>query len=219
MNPQLPVHDTIDHAIRLVEEERRRIARDLHDGPAQALTNLSMRLGLIQRLLGSRPEMAANEIDKVNSGILQAVNEIRRLIFDLRPIAIDEVGIIQATRELCHRFAREWGIRIMVESDEEAYSKLSPAKQVVVYRLVTEMLHNVHKHAEATQIHVKFTYTNNLWRICVHDNGRGFEPNKVPQGKYGILGLRERAMLLGGTVTIESLNGEGSTFTVEIPQF
>jgi two-component system sensor histidine kinase DegS len=210
--------DPIDHAIRMVEEERRRIARDLHDGPAQALTNLSMRLNLIQRLLVNRPEMASSEIDKVNHGILQAVNEIRRLIFDLRPISIDELGVIQATRELCHRFAREWNVRIQVESDDATYFQFSAAKQMIVFRLITEMLNNVHKHAEATHIQVRFTYQPSAWRVSVTDNGKGFDTHAIPQGRYGILGLRERAELLGGTLRIESTIGEGSTFTIEIPQ-
>lgn len=218
MTGKLPIYDPIDHAIRLVEEERRRIARDLHDGPAQALTNLSMRLNLIQRLLISRPELANQEIDKINHGILQAVNEIRRLIYDLRPMAVDEVGVIAATRELCQRFAREWNCRIQVESDDAAYLRLSPAKQVIVYRMVTEMLHNVHKHADANQIQVKFVNANDTWRISVSDNGIGFHPGDVPSGRYGLIGLRERAELLGGTLEVDSTMGHGTTVTVDIPQ-
>ncbi|MCL6446493.1 MAG: sensor histidine kinase [Alicyclobacillus sp.] len=219
VSPKLPVFDDTDAAIRLLEEERRRIARDLHDGPAQSLTNVSMRLDVISRLIQTNPEMALNEITRTNSRVVTAINDIRRLIYDLRPVAIDEIGLISATRELLRRSEQDWGIHFHMQVDPEVTDDFAPAKQVALYRLIQEVLHNVKKHAEASQVEIRMARQDRLLVISITDNGKGFDPNVIPHGHYGIVGMRERAQFLHGTLDIQSTIGEGSTFTITVPVF
>lgn len=212
-----PAFDPVDFGILLIEEERRRIARDLHDGPAQDLTNISMRLGVVERLITTDPELALSELDRTNSRIVAAINDIRRLIYDLRPVAIDEIGLASATMELCRRCERDWQIRFHIHIDESATTGLVPARQVVLYRLIQEVLNNVHRHAQADTVWIDMVRFGANLRIEIRDNGRGFRPDEVPRGHFGIVGMRERARYLGGDLEVESSPGAGSTFRVQVP--
>lgn len=218
-SPELPVFDEMDATIRLLEEERRRFARDLHDGPAQGLTNISMRLDIIPRLLQTNPEMAVAELNRVNSRVVSVINEIRRLIYDLRPVAIDEVGLLSATREMVDSFDRDTKTSFQLEIAADVICNIAPAKQVAIYRLIQEILNNMNKHAEATLISVAFTRAGEDMVITVQDNGKGFDPAVIPEGHYGMLGMRERAEFLGGRLEVNSAPGSGSQFIVFVPAY
>lgn len=218
-SPELPVFDEMDATIRLLEEERRRFARDLHDGPAQGLTNISMRLDIIPRLLQTNPEMAVAELNRVNSRVVSVINEIRRLIYDLRPVAIDEVGLLSATREMVDSFDRDTKTSFQLEIAADVICNIAPAKQVAIYRLIQEILNNMNKHAEATLITVAFTRAGEDMVITVQDNGKGFDPAVIPEGHYGMLGMRERAEFLGGRLEVNSAPGSGSQFIVFVPAY
>lgn len=214
---ELPISDPIDYGIKLIEEERRRIARDLHDGPAQDLTNVSMRLDVIQRLMQSDAEMALKELERTNSRIVAAINDIRRLIYDLRPVAIDEVGLVTATLELCRRCERDWQIAFEVNADESAVRDVVPARQIALYRLIQEVLQNVKKHARAHNVKLKIARSGKVVIIDVHDDGKGFNPSVIPDGHFGIIGMRERAAYLGGNVHIDSAPDRGTLFRISVP--
>lgn len=211
----LPVEDQTDSGIKLMEEERRRVARDLHDGPAQTLTNISMRLDAVQRLFHTNPDMALGELARINSRVVSVVNDVRRLIHDLRPLAIDEVGLVSATRDLCDRCAREWGLSITFDV-ENGTAVLSPAKQVALYRLVQEILNNVHKHAHASNVTVSIRRAPRRILLRIADDGKGFDPAVIPPGHYGLLGMRERVQYMGGELTISSSPGAGSEFVIMV---
>jgi two-component system, NarL family, sensor histidine kinase DegS len=216
-SPELPVFDNTDVAIRLIEEERRRIARDLHDGPAQGLTNISMRLDVIPRLLQTNPEMAIAELGRLNSRVVSAINDIRRLIYDLRPVAIDEVGLLSATREMIAKFDRETNTSFDLEVAPDVTPGIAPAKQVAVYRVIQEILNNMMKHAQATLIQVSFEQMGEDMVITLRDNGVGFDPTSITPGHYGMIGMQERAAFLGGQLDIRSELGKGSEFVLRIP--
>ncbi len=214
----LPVADQTDYGIKLVEEERRRIAQELHDGPAQAVTNVSMRLDIIRHMLRTNPELVEGELVRLNSRVVALVNDIRRLIFDLRPIAIDEMGLIRATQELCRRNQDEWGIVIEVRTQgEKEIQSLTPAKQVALYRMVQEALNNVYRHAQARRAWVDFSFQTGTLEVSVRDDGRGFQPDKIAADHYGLTGMRERAAYLQGSVHVETSPGQGTTCHILIP--
>lgn len=218
--PVLPVYDPTDHGIRILEEERRRIARDLHDGPAQVLTNISMKLDVLEMMIDTNPEMAKTQVRQLHKRVGAVVNEIRHLIYDLRPIAIDEVGLIEATEALCKQCEKNWNFAVNIKVEEGLTSQaIAPAKQVAIYRLVQEILNNMKKHAQATNIDVAFVHDNVDLVIIVFDNGVGFDPNVIPVGHYGLIGMKERAVYLGGTLAIDSIIGQGSTFTLHVPVY
>lgn len=212
---ELPVSDLVDHGIRLVEEERRRIARDLHDGPAQALTHISMRLDVISQLLRTDVEMAVTELSRTNSRVLAAVNDIRRLIFDLRPLAIDEIGLIPALGELCSRLSKEGPSQVWMRGITEL-PPLSPAKQVALYRLIQELLQNARKHAKAANINLTLSRDGDVLAIAVADDGCGFSVHDIPEGHYGLIGAHERAEFIGGNLEIDASPGRGSRFVLRV---
>ncbi|RIV21877.1 sensor histidine kinase [Alicyclobacillaceae bacterium I2511] len=214
----LPVADQTDYGIKLVEEERRRIAQELHDGPAQAITNVSMRLDIIRHMLHTHPELVEGELVRLNSRVVALVNDIRRLIFDLRPIAIDEMGLVRATQELCQRSQDEWGIAIEVHAQGvQEIQSLTPAKQVALYRMVQEALTNIYRHAQARKAWVDFMVDAGTLEVSVRDDGRGFRNDNGTKGHYGLTGMRERAAYLQGSVLVETSPGQGTTCHIQIP--
>ena len=220
MSPgDLPIFDQTDHGIKLIEEERRRIARDLHDGPAQAITNVSMRLDIIRRLLQTQPALVEEEVDRLQQKVRVLVSDVRRLIYDLRPVAVDEVGVLQATLQLCERNQHDWNLKIEVSVQEDVSLDIAPARQVAIYRLIQELLNNVHKHAEATNVKITFAQSKSDLIIQVADNGKGFDPDLIPEGHYGLGGMKERIEYLDGTFLIESAPGTGARFEIRLPVY
>lgn len=219
VSPDLPVFDSTDAAIKLLEEERRRISRDLHDGPAQGLTNISMRLDIMQTLLQTNPDMAISELNRINSRVVSVINELRRLIYDLRPVAIDEVGLISATLEMTRSIERDTDMSFQVDIAPDVKDDISPAKQVAIYRLIQEIFNNMKKHAEASLITLRFARQAGEMVITIRDNGIGFDPTVIPAGHYGMIGMKERASLLGGSLEIHSEIGSGSAFTIRVPVY
>ncbi|WP_067621435.1 sensor histidine kinase [Alicyclobacillus acidiphilus] len=216
--PVLPAFDEVDHGIRILEEERRRIARDLHDGPAQTLTNISMKLEVLKMMIDSDVEMAKNQVDQLHKKVGSVIREIRHLIYDLRPIAVDEVGLFEATKALCTQLQQNWNVPIEIHVPDSVESKsIAPARQVALYRLIQEILNNMKKHAQAKTITLTVSQENDELRITICDDGVGFDPNHIPAGHYGLLGMKERALYLGGTLEIDSVIGEGSTFVIRVP--
>ena len=218
--PELAVYDQTDQGIRILEEERRRIARDLHDGPAQILTNVAMRLDIIQQLVDDNPEMAKAQLAQLHKRVGKTVNEIRHLIYNLRPLAIDEVGLLQAVKQLCRQCEKDWRVPVTLEVEDGLESAaIAPAKQVAMYRLVQEILNNVNKHAKANNIGIAFSRHGSILEVIIQDDGKGFNPDDIPPGHYGLIGMKERAAYLGGELTISSVMGKGSTFIARVPVY
>jgi len=140
----------------MMEEERRRIARDLHDGPIQTLVNASMRLDVLTRLVTADPSLAEDEVARINRRVVHAINEMRQLSFDLQPIAIDEMGLAASLDALGTRMANDHGFVCRTEvTDAIDQWQISPSRSIWIYRLAQEALTNVGKHAEAHTVHIQ----------------------------------------------------------------
>ncbi|WP_074950761.1 sensor histidine kinase [Alicyclobacillus macrosporangiidus] len=169
--PRLPVHDHTDHGIRILEEVRRRIARDLHDGPVPMLTSINMKLDIIEMLIDMNPKMAKTQVKDLQKQVTSVVNEIHHLIYDLRPIAVDQVGFVEATKALCRQCESNWHIPIVLTIQEDLVSEgIDPAKQVALYRLIQEILNNIKKHAKAKNIEVTFLHEDRNLIIIIKDD-------------------------------------------------
>ena len=205
------------------EEERKRIAREIHDGPAQAVVNLSFRLEICKRLLmdGKKDELAG-EIEKLGKSIRSTVKEMRGIIYDLKPTFLEE-GLIKAVQRYIEVFSDENGIQVnfKVSGDDlrtEYYITST------VYRIIQEALTNVKKHAEARQVTIRLDISNTGILLQVSDDGRGFQMEDLKtghlnrmKGGFGLEGIRERAELVRGSTTIKSAPGQGTAIFVEIP--
>ncbi|PSR35053.1 MAG: sensor histidine kinase [Sulfobacillus benefaciens] len=217
-NPDFSLIDPEDWGIRLVEEERRRIARDLHDGPIQVLINLSMRLQIIQRMLLTDSELAKDELDRSQQRLIGSINEIRQLIYDLQPVAIDEIGLYAAIEALATRAQKDWGLVSTVVLPDVADIGLTPAKTIAVYRLIQEAINNIHKHSHAEHAAISIALDPSQLIITIADDGIGFDPSETTEGHFGLSGMTDRIQYLGGSAHIESAPGSGSTLTFTVPR-
>ena len=206
--------DTVRRVIGAQEEERRRLARELHDETGQALTSILLGLKAIRAADteedAERAEAALREL------VVQALQDVRSLAVELRPTALDDFGLVPALERLAATFAERTGIRATVAATL-GESRLPAETETVVYRLVQEALTNVVKHAAATEVGIVLTRRDGGVSAVVEDDGQGFATTDVRAEALGLLGMRERLALLGGTLAIESAPNEGTSLIAYLP--
>jgi two-component system, NarL family, sensor histidine kinase DegS len=204
--------------IEAQEEERKRLSREIHDGPAQTLAHAILRSDFIEKVLKDRGiEAAIAEIRDFKKMVRSALYEVRRIIYDLRPMALDDLGLIPTLRKYLQTiedYNREITVSF-VHIGEEV--RLPARMEVAVFRLVQESVQNALKHAEATEIQVRTEMNNNQLFVMVKDNGKGFDTTVKKENAFGLIGMKERVELLQGTLTIRSKIGFGTTIFIRIP--
>jgi two-component system sensor histidine kinase UhpB len=199
--------------LRAQEEERKRVARDLHDEVNQALTAILLRLQALMQDAHS-PEVE-RELSQLKRLVNQAMEELLQLARQLRPTALDDHGLLPALEGQVRRFGDQNGIEALLRTDGES-TGLGDDQQLVVYRVAQEALANVARHADATRVHVDLSTTSGGIDLCVRDNGRGFDSTLPPSG-LGLNGMAERARLVGGELSVYSSAGRGTTVTLHVP--
>lgn len=200
------------------EEVQRRIARELHDQVGQTVTGLSLGLKGLERTLAEAGER--EQVRWLQNLAGEIGRDIHRAAADLRPTALDDLGLAKALRAHCAAWSERYGIEADVQVIGREDERLPMEVETVLYRIVQEALTNVLKHAEARNVSVVLERKHGLTRLIVEDNGRGFDPDAAPGpgGHHlGLLGIRERLSLLGGTLTVESAPGAGTTLFVQVP--
>ncbi|MFY4775090.1 sensor histidine kinase [Metabacillus sp. RGM 3146] len=215
-----------DFGLRIIEaqeEERKRVSREIHDGPAQMLANVMMRSDLIERTFRDRgQEEGFKEIRSLRQNVRNALYEVRRIIYDLRPMALDDLGLIPTLRKYLATIEEYNGkTKIHFQSIGEGEERrLPPRFEVALFRLAQEAVTNALKHAEATEISVKVEATSENVNLVIRDNGKGFEMKELKTKKnksFGLLGMRERVELLDGKMTIDSKIGLGTFIMIQVP--
>ncbi|MGX1983393.1 two-component system sensor histidine kinase DegS [Thermolongibacillus altinsuensis] len=203
--------------IEAQEEERKRLSREIHDGPAQMLANVIMRSDLIERIYRDRgAKEALKEVRDLKEMVRSALYEVRRIIYDLRPMALDDLGLIPTLRKYLQTIGEYHRTKITFTNISEC-QRLPNRLEVAIFRLIQEAVQNALKHAEATEIQVKIeTKRQNLF-VVVKDNGKGFDPNEKKEKAFGLIGMRERIDLLEGQMTIYSQKGIGTIVSMQIP--
>ncbi|HEX2089155.1 MAG TPA: ATP-binding protein [Actinomycetota bacterium] len=203
-----------------IENERNRIARDLHDGPVQGISAAALSLEAA-RLMVEKGDMtrAAKMLQSISSELSEEALNLRRVMSDLRPPVLEERGLIPAVYELAARVQREMGIPVNVQAMSN--SEVPEEVETIAYRVLQEALSNVGKHAQATRVDVRIEVSAGTLRVTVEDNGRGFDPEAardfLRRGKVGLASMRERAELVGGTFTIRSSRGGGTAVMASLP--
>jgi PAS domain S-box-containing protein len=199
------------------EAERARIARELHDELAQWLTALRMDVSWLASRLPREHSQLLERTEKMKEVMNTTVNAVRRIAADLRPVILDDLGLVPALEGLLHDLSQRTGIVVSLEAD---HGSLAPGEPVAtaVYRMVQEALTNVARHAKATEVQVTMNREGETLVVRVRDNGRGFDPELAAQRKsYGVLGIRERAYTLGGSARIVRVDTGGTLVEIEIP--
>jgi signal transduction histidine kinase len=199
------------------EEERRRWARELHDETLQALGGL--RVVLSSALQRGSPEGLAAAVRDAVDQMSSEIESLRNLITELRPAALDEIGLQPAIESLAERVGASAAISVKTELDlgeEGADARLGSELETTIYRLVQEALTNVAKHAQAKHVSVEVTRRGGQAEVFVRDDGIGFDPDHSHRG-FGLAGMRERAALAGGTLKVESALGSGTTIRASLP--
>jgi PAS domain S-box-containing protein len=203
------------HSIR--EQEQRRVARELHDELGQALTALKMDVAWLGAQLREGEDAVARKLGAMQAMLDGTVAATRRISADLRPLMLDDLGLIPAAEWLVQNFSERSGIRCELEIGAPDLELQDPQASAL-YRILQESLTNVARHAKASQVEVRLDRTGGAVTLRVRDDGRGFSVNEARKGKsYGLLGLRERTYLLGGEVRIDSEPGKGTTIEVSVP--
>jgi PAS domain S-box-containing protein len=204
------------------EQERINLARELHDEMGQSLTLLRLDIAWVNNRLAKLASKARAvepiqaKLHSMEQVLHETLQTVRRIISSLRPPVLDELGLADAIQWQAMEFARRVGIRCEVVA--EAVDPLSDEIATCVFRIFQEILTNVARHAQATRVNVKLERTNRQLCLCVSDNGRGFTQSESAHGKsFGLLGMRERAWALGGTVEIDAAPGQGTTVSLELP--
>jgi signal transduction histidine kinase len=203
--------------VEIQETERRNIARELHDEASQALTSLMVGLRLLEREADS-PESVVAQVAELKSRASDILENLHRLAIDLRPASLDHVGLVAALRQYINTFGQQHNQTMQFEVVGLDDKRLPPAVETNLYRIVQEALTNVVRHTKATHIDVLLERRGEQLITIIEDNGNGFDPQTAGQnGRLGLLGMRERAEMLGGTLVVESTIGTGTTIYVEVP--
>lgn len=205
--------DTVRRVIDAQESERRRLALELHDETGQALT--SILLGLKAIRAAATPALAEQAEADVRELVVQALQDVRALAVELRPSALDDFGLEAALERLGHTFAEQSGIDTTV--DVSLPHRLAPELETTFYRVVQEALTNIVKHAGAEHVSIVVVRSNGRVVATIADDGRGFAQTEVRASALGLIGMRERLALVGGTLTLESGPGRGTTVSAKAP--
>ncbi|HSJ56303.1 MAG TPA: histidine kinase, partial [Anaerolineae bacterium] len=218
---QRGMHDYIAAMTQGQEEERRRLARELHDDTAQALIALSQQVEMAQKQLAVDPERAAARLAQVRQMLAETLEGVRRFSRDLRPIYLEDLGFLPALEMLAAEAGEKEGlsVRLAVSGTPR---RLPPEEELAAYRIVQEALHNVVQHARASQAWVDVRFEAERLVLSVRDDGQGFDAPHLPdalarRGHFGLMGIQERALLYGGQMALQSSPGEGTEVTAWLP--
>jgi two-component system sensor histidine kinase DegS len=204
--------------IETLEEERKRLSREIHDGPAQTLAQVLLGLDVVERV-GQKEGMEASheELQKYRVMVQGALAEVRRIIYDLRPMSLDDLGLVPTLKKYFHRVNSDYpAIRIIFDSIGNE-KRLQSRIEAALFRLIQEAMQNACIHANPTQINVRLEYRTDKVLILVTDDGTGFDQSVSKEGSYGLIGMKERAELLNGELIIHSELNKGTKILINIP--
>jgi signal transduction histidine kinase len=213
--------ELLERVVAAQEEERKRLARDLHDQTGQTLAGLAMGLYAVEALMPSDPESAARRLQDLERLSASAVDDLHQLIADLRPTQLDDLGLVPALRDMAAHVAARTGMQVQVNAAEPR-RRLRAQLETVLYRLAQEALHNAARHSHARHVTITLQFSREDVNLEIRDDGIGFAPETVikaqaPRRAWGLLGMLERVSLVGGNLEIQSTPGKGTRLRAHIP--
>jgi signal transduction histidine kinase len=205
------------------EEARKKLARDLHDGPTQSVAALAMRVNFARRLMEKDPKTAADELYKVEELARRTTKEIRHMLFTLRPLVLESQGLVAALESMAEKMKDTYNQTVIIEADADTVSQLEVSKQGVIFYIAEEAVNNARKHAQAVHVWVRLKWAgDDLALLEIEDDGVGFDVAAVDEnydnrGSLGMVNMRERAELVNSFLNIETVEGRGTHITLLIP--
>ncbi len=211
----------LEMIVKAQEAERQRLSRQMHDGPAQALSNFIVQAEIANRLIDTDVSRAKEELDNLKNAAMNTFKEVRTFIFELRPMMLDDLGLAPTIRRYLDNFKEQTSIDInfTVKGSER---RIEPILEVMIFRALQELVGNAYRHNQdlpnKLQVNVQMVMDDMSTKIVVSDNGKGFDPNSIGKKEgVGLKVIRERAELLGGSLEVDSDLGKGARVTFQIP--
>lgn len=207
----------VEMLVNAQETERQRLSRQMHDGPAQALSNFILQTEIAMRLFDVDAAQAKAELNSLKASAMGTFQKVRNFIFELRPMMLDDLGLAPTVRRYADAFKEQTGldITITITGNER---RLEPYLEVMLFRAIQELLGNSARHSQGNVVKVMLDMGEERVRVSVDDNGRGFDPEVVQQGaSLGLKLIRERAEMLGGSFEMDSAVGKGARIAFAVP--
>jgi len=208
--------------IKAQEEERQRVAREIHDGPAQSMSNIVLKAEICERLVDSEPEKAKDELKILKSVVRDTLGDVRKIIYDLRPMSLDDLGLIPTLQRYIETYQEESKIAVSFKT-RGTCDQLKPVVSLTVFRLVQEAINNIKKHAHASKVTINLEFLEKELKLYIVDNGVGFDIDSLKtrghnnNGGFGLISMRERVQLLDGNFEINSTIGKGTRLYITVP--
>jgi two-component system, NarL family, sensor histidine kinase DegS len=203
--------------IEAQEEERKRVSREIHDGPAQMMANVLLRSELVERIYREKGiDDALKEIRDLRVMVKNSLSEVRRIIYDLRPMALDDLGLIPTLAKYLKNFQEHTGMTIAFRNIGKE-ERLPAALEIAIFRFVQEAVQNAFKHAKPKQVQVKIEIKAMKVVVVIKDDGKGFDQSEKREGTFGLLGMKERVNMLKGELIIDSKVNKGTMIMLAIP--
>lgn len=205
------------------EDARKKLARDLHDGPTQTVAAIAMRLNIVRRLMEKDPQAALEELSRIEDMARRTNQEIRHMLFTLRPLVLETEGLEAALQALADKMRETYDQNVIVQVESDVVRELDADEQVVIFHIAEEAVNNARKHAEAEHIWVRLRRVqDNFALLEVIDDGRGFNVEEVlgnyeTRGSLGMVNMQERAEMVRGVVELDSKPGAGTRVRLWIP--
>lgn len=207
---------TLEMLINAQETERQRLSRQMHDGPAQALSNFILQTEIAMRLFDVDPNRAKDELTNLKLAAMETFQKVRSFIFDLRPMMLDDLGLLPTVKRYVETVKEQSGMDVsLVATGLDRRSE--PYIEIMIFRFLQELLSNSLKVSQATQVKVQMNIEESTIRISVDDNGKGFDEATIAGNELGIKLIRERVEMVGGNFDVDSMPGQGTRITFQIP--
>jgi len=208
---------SVEMLVNAQETERQRLSRQIHDGPAQALSNFILQTEIAMRLMDVDTAQAREELNNLKTSAMGTFQKVRNFIFELRPMMLDDLGLVPTVRRYSDAFKEQAGldINVTVTGNER---RLEPYLEVMLFRAIQELLGNAARHSQATLVKIMLDLGEDRVRVSVDDNGKGFDTDSIQQSNsLGLKLIGERAEMLGGNFEIDSNIGKGTRVSFAVP--
>jgi len=206
--------------IKAQEDERKRVAREIHDGPAQLIANLVIKAELCEKLIDMNKTKAKEELGSLKGFLRSSLCDVRKIIYDLRPMSLDDLGLVPTLQRYISNYVEENGILVdfLVFGDSKP---LKPIVELAAFRIIQEALTNIKKHSGADNANIRLEFINEQLNLLISDNGKGFDTSKLKMDEhedsgYGLLSMKERVELLNGKFDLRTIQGKGTKIFVSI---